>query len=134
MDEDLKLAEDWLQQMDSLFYETHINNTKERNLLRKFIDIYKDSKNKEKFYNQLEQSYFKQAKELTNLNNQVNIYQAEINKISDIKKELKEHINFENNLKKNNIEPDLFNQGRFYVANNINKILYEDDCYKEGEF
>ena len=123
MDEDLKLAEDWLQQMDSLFYETHINNTKERNLLRKFIDIYKDSKNKEEFYNQLEQSYFKQAKELTNLNNQVNIYQAEINKISDIKKELKEHINFENNLKRNNIEPDLFNQGRFYVANNINKIL-----------
>lgn len=43
--------------------------------------------------------------------------------IDEIQKEVKDHIGFENRLKRDNKEPDLFNQGRFYVANNINNIL-----------
>ncbi len=43
--------------------------------------------------------------------------------IDEIQKEVRNHIGFENRLKRDNKEPDLFNQGRFYVANNINNIL-----------
>lgn len=43
--------------------------------------------------------------------------------MNEIQKELSNHIGFENRLKRENKEPDLFNQGRFYVANNINIIL-----------
>lgn len=43
--------------------------------------------------------------------------------ISKIQNEVREHIGFENRLKKDNREPDMFNQGRFYVANNIKCIL-----------
>lgn len=43
--------------------------------------------------------------------------------IENIKKEVQEHIAFENRLKRDGTEPDLFNQGRFYVANNIKDIL-----------
>ena len=43
--------------------------------------------------------------------------------IDKIQKEVRDHIGFENRLKRDNKEPDLFNQGRFYVANNINNIL-----------
>ena len=45
------------------------------------------------------------------------------NIINKVEKETREHIGFENRLKRENREPDLFNQGRFYVANNINNIL-----------
>lgn len=52
---------------------------------------------------------------------------AEIQKkdriINEIQKELSNHIGFENRLKRENKEPDLFNQGRFYVADNINNIM-----------
>lgn len=43
--------------------------------------------------------------------------------IDEIQEEVLDHIGFENRLKRDNREPDLFNQGRFYVANNINNIL-----------
>lgn len=43
--------------------------------------------------------------------------------IDEIQKEVRDHIGFENRLKRDNKDPDLFNQGRFYVANNINNIL-----------
>ena len=43
--------------------------------------------------------------------------------IDEIQKEVRDHIGFENRLKRDNKEPDLFNQGRFYVANNINNIM-----------
>lgn len=43
--------------------------------------------------------------------------------INEIQKELSNHIGFENRLKRENKEPDLFNQGRFYVADNINNIM-----------
>lgn len=43
--------------------------------------------------------------------------------IDEIQKEVRDHIGFENRLKRDNREPDLFNQGRFYVANNINNIM-----------
>lgn len=43
--------------------------------------------------------------------------------IEEIREEVLDHIGFENRLKRDNREPDLFNQGRFYVANNINNIL-----------
>ena len=43
--------------------------------------------------------------------------------IDEIQEEVRGHIGFENRLKRDNKEPDLFNQGRFYVANNINNIL-----------
>ena len=43
--------------------------------------------------------------------------------INKIQEEVLDHIGFENRLKRDNREPDLFNQGRFYVANNINNIL-----------
>lgn len=73
-------------------------------------------------------------KEFNKLRNTVNSYkgqfkrqQAEIEKkdkmIDKIQKEVRDHIGFENRLKRDNKEPDLFNQGRFFVANNINNIL-----------
>ena len=43
--------------------------------------------------------------------------------IDEIQKEVRDHIGFENRLKRDNKDPNLFNQGRFYVANNINNIL-----------
>lgn len=43
--------------------------------------------------------------------------------IDEIQKEVRDHIGFENRIKRDNKDPDLFNQGRFYVANNINNIL-----------
>lgn len=43
--------------------------------------------------------------------------------IDEIQEEVLDHIGFENRLKRDNRKPNLFNQGRFYVANNINNIL-----------
>lgn len=43
-----------------------------------------------------------------------------INKISE---DVKENLAFEKRLKKENIEPDSFNQGKFYISDNINNIL-----------
>ena len=43
--------------------------------------------------------------------------------INKVQEEVHDHIGFENRLKRDNREPDMFNQGRFYVANNINNIL-----------
>lgn len=43
--------------------------------------------------------------------------------IDDIKLELREHLGFENRLKKENRKPDEFNQGCFYVAQNIKDII-----------
>lgn len=43
-----------------------------------------------------------------------------INKISE---EVKENLAFEKRLKRENIEPDSFNQGKFYISENINNIL-----------
>lgn len=57
-------------------------------------------------------------------NRQLNIELKNKDKIIDeIQEEVRDHIGFENRLKRDNIQPDLFNQGRFYVANNINNIL-----------
>lgn len=40
-----------------------------------------------------------------------------------IKEEIRDHIGLKNRLKRDEREPDMFNQGRFYVANNVNNIL-----------
>lgn len=45
------------------------------------------------------------------------------NTLNKVQEEVRDHIGFENRLKRDNREPDMFNQGRFYVANNINNIL-----------
>lgn len=50
-------------------------------------------------------------------------YKEDEKVIEKIKKEVREHIGFENRLKRDGKEPDLFNQGRFYVADNIRDIL-----------
>lgn len=59
--------------------------------------------------------------ELLDLSDARNVKKDKI--IDKIKKEVQDHIGFENRLKRDNREPDMFNQGRFYVANNINNIL-----------
>lgn len=43
--------------------------------------------------------------------------------IDKISEEVKENLAFEKRLKRENTEPDLYNQGRFYVSDNINNIL-----------
>lgn len=53
----------------------------------------------------------------------LNLLEKKDKMIDKIQKEVRDHIGFENRLKRDNREPDLFNQGRFYVANNINNIL-----------
>lgn len=53
----------------------------------------------------------------------LNLIEKQKKEIENIKKEVQEHIAFENRLKRDGLEPDLFNQGRFYVANNIKDIL-----------
>lgn len=53
----------------------------------------------------------------------LNLIEKQQGEIENIKKEVQEHIAFENRLKRDGTEPDLFNQGRFYVANNIKDIL-----------
>ena len=59
----------------------------------------------------------------THIETLLNLINKQQKKIENIKKEVQEHIAFENRLKRDNTEPDLFNQGRFYVANNIKDIL-----------
>lgn len=50
--------------------------------------------------------------------------EAKQDKIIDkISEEVKENLAIEKRLKRENIEPDLYNQGRFYVSDNINNIL-----------
>lgn len=53
----------------------------------------------------------------------LNLIEKQQKELENIKKEVQEHIAFENRLKRDGTEPDLFNQGRFYVANNIKDIL-----------
>ena len=53
----------------------------------------------------------------------LNLLEKKDRKLEEIQKEVREHIGFENRLKRDNREPDLFNQGIFYVANNINNVL-----------
>ena len=53
----------------------------------------------------------------------LNLLEKKDKMIDEIQEEVLDHIGFENRLKRDNREPDLFNQGRFYVANNINNIL-----------
>lgn len=69
----------------------------------------------------------KKDKESHFIQSELDIANAKIiklnNIVDEIQKEVRDHIGFENRLKRDNIEPDLFNQGRFYVANNINNIL-----------
>lgn len=57
----------------------------------------------------------------------LNLIQRQENLLNKVKEEAYDHIRFENRLKRDNIEPDLFNQGRFYVANNIKNILKGED-------
>lgn len=69
----------------------------------------------------------KKDKESHFIQSELDIANAKIiklnNIVDEIQKEVRDHIGFENRLKRDNIDPDLFNQGRFYVANNINNIL-----------
>lgn len=53
----------------------------------------------------------------------LNLLEKKDKMINEIQEEVRDHIGFENRLKRDNREPDLFNQGRFYVANNIKNIL-----------
>lgn len=68
-----------------------------------------------------------QKGQLKALNSKIKKQQSELEKkdkiIDLIKEGVRNHISFENRLKRDKREPDLFNQGRFYVANNINNIL-----------
>lgn len=57
------------------------------------------------------------------IENLIKAYKEDEAVIEEIKKEVRDHIGFENRLKRESREPDLFNQGRFYVANNIKNIL-----------
>ena len=57
------------------------------------------------------------------LETMVNLIEKQQKELEKIRKEVIEHIAFENRLKRDGTEPDLFNQGRFYVANNIKDIL-----------
>ena len=83
----------------------------------------KDIEAIEKVLNLLE----KKDKESHFIQSELDIANAKIiklnNIIDEIQKEVRDNIGFENILKRDNREPDLFNQGRFYVANNINDIL-----------
>lgn len=86
------------------------NNNKD--LLRKLRNRVKEVKKLTKY------SLYK--KEFSTLNEHL---KKKDKMIDEIQKEVRDHIGFENRLKRDNKEPDLFNQGRFYVANNINNIL-----------
>lgn len=86
------------------------NNNK--NLLRKLRNRVKEVKKLTRY------SLYK--KEFSTLNKKL---QQKDKIIDEIQKEVRDHISFENRLKRDNKEPDLFNQGRFYVANNINNIM-----------
>ena len=86
------------------------NNNKD--LLRKLRNRVKEVKKLTKY-----SSY---KKEFSTLNKQL---QRKDKIIDEIQEEVRGHIGFENRLKRDNREPDLINQGRFYVANNINNIL-----------
>lgn len=83
-----------------------------KDLLRKLRNRVKEVKKLTKY------SLYK--REFTTLNKQL----QQKDKMMDlIKEEVRDHIGFENRLKRDKREPDMFNQGRFYVANNINNIL-----------
>lgn len=71
--------------------------------------------------------YYRYQKEIQDKNNKITKLQKENEKkdkiIDKISEEVKENLAFERRLKKDKIEPDLYNQGRFYVSDNINNIL-----------
>ena len=71
--------------------------------------------------------YSKGVEDIKIMLNLIQKRQKEIEKkdkiINKVQEEVHDHIGFENRLKRDNREPDMFNQGRFYVANNINNIL-----------
>lgn len=68
--------------------------------------------------------YIKDIETILNLIQKLQEENNNKDKIIDlIQKEISEHIGFENRLKRDNREPDMFNQGRSYVANNIRHIL-----------
>ena len=53
-------------------------------------------------------------------------YGKQNEKINRIKKEVLSYIAVENRLKRKNIKPDSFNEGIFYLANNIKEILKDE--------
>lgn len=98
-----------LEKKDRQIIKLKNNN---QNLLRKLRNRIKEIKKLTR--------YALYKKEITTLNKQL---QQKNKIIEDIKEEVRDHIGFENRLKRDNREPDMFNQGRFYVANQINDIL-----------
>lgn len=42
MEEDIKILEEWLKELNEIFNKTHINNTKERKALEHLIKSYKE--------------------------------------------------------------------------------------------
>lgn len=53
-------------------------------------------------------------------------YEKEKEKNKNIDEFCRKELAFERRLKRENREPDEFNQGRFYVAENIRKIMEEE--------
>ena len=72
MEENIKILENWLEELNELFKNTHINNTKERKALEYFISDYK--------------RVLKENEELKQENEQLNI---EVNSLKGKLKEVK---------------------------------------------
>lgn len=50
MEEDIKILEKWLENLNRLFNETHINNTKERHALENLIKGYREIKEENRIF------------------------------------------------------------------------------------
>lgn len=135
IEEDIKILETWLEELNELFNKTHINNTKERNALYNILSDYKRVlKENEELNNRCRnldkeaQGYFEElAGDDTLSTRTMKQLQKENEELKEkenkIYKEIQESLAFEKFLIVKERKPDLFNQGRFYVSQIIYDIL-----------
>ena len=81
-------------------------------------EMYKELKRNKKIIGSIDVDFFFEFADAV-----LNLLEKKDKMIDEIQEEVLDHIGFENRLKRDNRKPNLFNQGRFYVANNINNIL-----------
>ena len=98
-----------------------------REAIKNLLTAYEKEKEKNK---ELSNSYDKLAKECNEENRRCMLLAVENQDLKEKNKKIDEfcrkELAFERRLKREDREPDEFNQGRFYVSENIRKIIEEE--------
>ena len=100
--------------------------------IEKSIEILKEFRNYNKFYKEENKNLTiiitSEAKESIDkaIERLLTAYEKEKEKNKKIDEFCRKELAFERRLKRENRQPDEFNQGRFYVSENIRKIIEEE--------